>query len=186
MGRFQIVFPYILFTLMIALVIFSNLRERKPSPINYAEAIQTMAALGDDSVSAGHAPDPSICQHCGITITVPDEVAGENDIKSFRFCSPECKEMYLRGQISRREKKKSSRILDPVCGMEVNPTWGISHDYEGATFHFCTEMCRNAFAAAPLAYLAERCMVCRRPVIIAKAFPGTYLGETYYLCSENH
>jgi len=186
MGKFKIAFPYLLFSLMIGLVVWSNLRDRSPSPVNYAESLKTMAALGDGSVDMRGPADPTICQHCGKTISSSDTVPDSESARTFRFCSAPCKDTYLKEQLSRRDKKKSSRILDPVCGMEVNPTWGISYTYEGSKFHFCTEMCRNAFAADPLSFIGERCMVCKKPVIISAALPATYLGETYYLCSEDH
>jgi YHS domain-containing protein len=186
MGRLKIAFPYLLFALMIGLVIWSNLRERSSSPVNYAEAVKTMAALGDGSVATQMPADPTLCQHCGKTISSTDAVPVAPSGSTFRFCSTDCKDTYLKEQINRRVKKKSSRIIDPVCGMEVNPTWGINFSYEGTKFHFCTEMCRNVFAADPLPYIGERCMVCRKPLVLSKAFPATYLGETYFLCSTDH
>ena len=186
MGRFKIAFPYLLFALMIGLVIWSNFRNRSPSPVNYAESLQTMATLGDGSVDMRGPADPTICQHCGKTISTSDILPDGESGSTFRFCSLQCKDDYLKEQLGRREKKRSSRILDPVCGMEVNPTWGIFFSYEGTTFHFCTEICRNAFAVDPLSHIGERCMVCRKPVVVSTAFPATYLGETYYLCTEDH
>jgi polyferredoxin/YHS domain-containing protein len=186
MGRLKIAFPYILFALMIGFVIWSNMRERTQSPINYAEATQTMAAMGDGSKSSLIPADPNICQHCGKNIPEGTAISNARNIAAFNFCCNECRDAYLDSRLAKREKKKSSSIIDPVCGMEVNPAWGISHTYSGTAFNFCTEMCRNAFAASPLAFLAERCMVCRQPVIVAKALPATYLGETYYLCTQEH
>lgn len=81
---------------------------------------------------------------------------------------------------------KENRIFDPVCRMEVNPSWGFTYTYEETTFYFCCKRCIRIFAEDPDAYLGERCMVCGRPVIPSEALPATYMGNTYYLCSEDH
>ena len=45
-------------------------------------------------------------------------------------------------------------VRDPVCGMTVDPAAGKpSHRHGGRTFHFCSEGCREKFAADPEAYL---------------------------------
>ena len=44
--------------------------------------------------------------------------------------------------------------IDPVCGMIVPTNAGKpAFDYEGVTYHFCSEGCREAFQAEPTAYL---------------------------------
>jgi Cu+-exporting ATPase len=41
-------------------------------------------------------------------------------------------------------------MLDPVCGMAVNPeTSKHRFEYNGETFHFCSAGCRSRFAADP-------------------------------------
>ena len=43
-----------------------------------------------------------------------------------------------------------TRVLDPVCGMTVDPaTSNHRFDYRGETFHFCSAGCRTKFAADP-------------------------------------
>jgi Cu+-exporting ATPase len=45
-------------------------------------------------------------------------------------------------------------VLDPVCGMTVNPaTSKHRFEYRGETFHFCRAGCRAKFAADPAKYL---------------------------------
>ncbi|WP_291693964.1 heavy metal translocating P-type ATPase, partial [Bradyrhizobium sp.] len=47
-----------------------------------------------------------------------------------------------------------SGVLDPVCGMTVNPeTSKHRFDHRGETFHFCSAGCRTKFAADPAKYL---------------------------------
>jgi Cu+-exporting ATPase len=48
------------------------------------------------------------------------------------------------------------RVLDPVCGMKVDPaTSKHRFDYRGETFHFCSASCRTKFAADPVSYLEK-------------------------------
>src|SRR5580765_4502576 len=43
-----------------------------------------------------------------------------------------------------------SRVVDPVCGMEVEPVATTPrHETEGVTWYFCCDGCRARFAAAP-------------------------------------
>ena len=44
--------------------------------------------------------------------------------------------------------------LDPVCGMEVNPSSAEAFsEYGGQTFYFCSETCREQFDRDPQKYL---------------------------------
>jgi Cu+-exporting ATPase len=46
---------------------------------------------------------------------------------------------------------------DPVCGMKVDPHVGKpSRDYQGHTYHFCSDGCQAKFAADPERYLTEQ------------------------------
>ena len=72
---------------------------------------------------------------------------------------------------------------DPVCQMEVNSSWGFETPYDGKTIHFCSQRCRDAFIADPLAFTAPHCLVCGNRVDAASALPATYLNRTYLLDS---
>ena len=48
-------------------------------------------------------------------------------------------------------------MLDPVCGMTVNPeTSKHRFDHDGTIYHFCSAGCRSKFAADPAKYLDKR------------------------------
>ncbi|RXT25339.1 copper-translocating P-type ATPase [Rhizobium leguminosarum] len=84
-----------------------------------------------------------------------------------------------------QEKAESAMIRDPVCGMTVDPQAGKpSLDYNGRTYHFCSEGCRTKFAAAPEDYLTAKDPVCGMTVdrSTAKQFLK-HEGEKYYFCS---
>ena len=44
-------------------------------------------------------------------------------------------------------------LVDPVCGMEVTMESEWTAEYEGVTFYFCCEDCRDKFVGEPGKYL---------------------------------
>ena len=49
-----------------------------------------------------------------------------------------------------RKEETMATVKDPVCGMEIDPaTAAASEEYEGTTYHFCSETCHQRFVAAP-------------------------------------
>src|SRR5688572_2953338 len=46
--------------------------------------------------------------------------------------------------------------IDPVCGMTVDPATAAGHvDYQGKTYHFCSQHCIHAFKADPQKFLRK-------------------------------
>src|SRR5260370_3747254 len=63
----------------------------------------------------------------------------------------------------------SGTVIDPVCGMEVDPaTSAGSFEYKGTSFHFCSVRCLEKFKNAPDSF------VTRRAPKPAEALPYTY------------
>jgi YHS domain-containing protein len=51
----------------------------------------------------------------------------------------------------------ASTVVDPVCGMEVNPrTAAAKSCYNGLELYFCTQACKNKFDAAPQDYVLRK------------------------------
>jgi Cu+-exporting ATPase len=44
---------------------------------------------------------------------------------------------------------RSEPVVDPVCGMEVDPATAERVEHEGVPYHFCSVSCRDAFVADP-------------------------------------
>jgi len=44
-------------------------------------------------------------------------------------------------------------VVDPVCGMTVTEESEWTAEYEGATFYFCSEGCRDKFIETPGEFL---------------------------------
>ncbi|MBI5261494.1 MAG: heavy metal translocating P-type ATPase [Bradyrhizobium sp.] len=58
------------------------------------------------------------------------------------------------GQAHHAHGEVTGKVLDPVCGMTVDPaTSKHRFDYQGKTYHFCSAGCRTKFAADPGKYL---------------------------------
>ena len=52
------------------------------------------------------------------------------------------------------QRNKASSVLDPVCGMTVDPVKTPHHaTYSGATYHFCSTKCAATFKAEPAKYI---------------------------------
>ena len=52
--------------------------------------------------------------------------------------------------------RRDAMGLDPVCKMEVNPASAEAlSDYEGVTFYFCSQACKEKFDREPLRYVDQ-------------------------------
>jgi len=48
---------------------------------------------------------------------------------------------------------EEAALVDPVCGMTVTKESEWTAEYEGATFYFCSEGCRDKFIEGPGEFL---------------------------------
>lgn len=44
-------------------------------------------------------------------------------------------------------------VIDPICGMEVDPGTALKSTYEGKDYFFCSEACRTMFDKEPQKYV---------------------------------
>lgn len=52
------------------------------------------------------------------------------------------------------EPSAQSFVVDPVCGMDIDPTHSVAtRSHDGETYYFCASTCRERFDAAPAVYL---------------------------------
>ncbi|HEU4873219.1 MAG TPA: heavy metal translocating P-type ATPase [Pyrinomonadaceae bacterium] len=77
-------------------------------------------------------------------------------------------------------------VLDPVCGMTVNPESAAgSFDYHGQTYYFCSTHCLHRFQQNPESFLNKPAAVApsAQPIGITKApKPATTTGTQKYTC----
>ena len=53
-----------------------------------------------------------------------------------------------------QQQSNERSFRDPVCGMEVSRLSAVADFvYQGKTFYFCAETCRQAFEAEPEKYI---------------------------------
>ncbi|MFP3867984.1 MAG: YHS domain-containing protein [Desulfobacteraceae bacterium] len=54
------------------------------------------------------------------------------------------------------EETKPKCDVDPVCGIDLTAEHGkFAYDFEERTYYFCSEACRDQFAAEPEKYVKE-------------------------------
>src|SRR5215217_2232405 len=54
----------------------------------------------------------------------------------------------------RVESPPEAAVVDPVCGMTIDPADAAGHvHYEGTTYYFCNPSCLERFTAEPRSYL---------------------------------
>jgi P-type Cu+ transporter len=82
-------------------------------------------------------------------------------------------------------------VLDPVCGMKVNPgtARGGSYDHKGQQYHFCNPRCREKFSVEPERYLhahmqrlAGASVAAEHPPPAMKPSSAHSDGATEYVC----
>ena len=60
----------------------------------------------------------------------------------------------MRGREMEKSQTPNTISIDPVCGMEVDPgRTRLVANYQGHSYWFCAEGCREAFEADPQKYL---------------------------------
>ena len=112
---------------------------------------------------------------CGMTVS-PERAAAkvEYDGKLWHFCSKGCATKfntdpanYASGkakpqphthaplvQLGAAPKKAAQEVLDPVCGMTIDPATAAGHaEYQGKTYNFCSPSCLTKFKADPARYV---------------------------------
>jgi YHS domain-containing protein len=53
------------------------------------------------------------------------------------------------------EKKAAGKVVDPVCGMEVDPKTATSATYQGKTYYFCSADDKAKFEKEPEKYVKK-------------------------------
>ena len=54
------------------------------------------------------------------------------------------------------DKKALGKVVDPVCGMEIEMAAAVTATHQGKTYYFCTEDNRAKFLKDPDRYTAKR------------------------------
>src|ERR1700756_1638445 len=57
---------------------------------------------------------------------------------------------------SKNDAPSTDQPVDPVCGMKVDPKDAEIFEYQGKTYYFCCDGCREAFQENPAEYLKPK------------------------------
>ena len=77
-------------------------------------------------------------------------------------------------------------MIDPVCGMEVNPSDAAGmYEYGGTTYFFCNPSCLERFRAQPDAYLAPAQDIIA-PRVSSRGSPGQLAPEPRYPSTDGY
>jgi len=163
--RFHLLFPYLLLGVLASAIAYTNMDASDDHPTHLVN-------------------HSAVCQTCGMTVNTDTALRSNKNGTTRYYCSESCRAR-ARENIE-TGPKANGRIVDVVCHMEVNRSWGFQADYKDKRYYFCTTQCRDKFVASPSKYLTVSCMVCGRPLAGKQTFSATYLGHTYHLCSESH
>jgi YHS domain-containing protein len=83
----------------------------------------------------------------------PAEVAGDSFHTAFQKAEPDVR-IFMRNQIRRKEQCFMDKTKDVVCGAEIDRDRAAgSFDYQGKTYHFCSEQCRDVFKGDPASFI---------------------------------
>ncbi len=95
------------------------------------------------------------------------------------------------------------KVVDPVCGMEIDPRRALEHEYQGKIYHFCGSNCEAHFKQDPEKFknydnMNPKLMQMKSseedlvidPVCGMKGKPEDWIehehdGEKYYFCNES-
>lgn len=84
-------------------------------------------------------------------------------------------------------------IIDPVCGMKVNPSESYDYTYGNKKYSFDSYDCRKAFIVNPKKYIENACtppaknrdLVCGLVVDLSESFDLKYKNKIYYFHSKS-
>lgn len=92
------------------------------------------------------------------------------------------------GEEQAREHEEDT-VVDPVCGMKLKKTDAkATHEYNGKTYYFCMEGCKEKFVKEPAKYVRAdenkvTCPVSGSTFNKSEAYGSKeYNGKTYYFC----
>jgi len=92
---------------------------------------------------------------CGMQVD-PARATGraEHEGRTYYFCSTFCLDKFQQEPAKYATPPSAKKATDPVCQMQVDPASAAArYDYNGRTYYFCCNGCRQKFQADPERYL---------------------------------
>jgi len=103
-----------------------------------------------------HAEDSTVDPVCGMKVKKSEAKATyEYDGRTYYFCMEACKEKFVKDP-EKYAKMEGEKVVCPVSGEEINKSEAAgSHEYNGKTYYFCCDGCKEKFLKDPEKYLKK-------------------------------
>ena len=102
---------------------------------------------------------------CGMVIVPSKSIEYKYKGDKYYFCSASCEHEfksdpdkykdfeYADPKLMHKQSSEEELVVDPVCGMEIYPSYSIEHEYKGKKYYFCAQSCVTDFKNDPEKYL---------------------------------
>ncbi|HLB67801.1 MAG TPA: NTP transferase domain-containing protein [Thermoplasmata archaeon] len=136
-----------------------SIRVLAPSPVAYVGLVASrkrstvlLADLKKEGVPPGALGRVRSPAGLDLAAQTPEEIALSilAEITQARRASPRSVDLPLAAEVTAH---KTAGSVDPVCGMEVDPSTPLRATHNGATYYFCSESCRVRFLESPAEFL---------------------------------
>jgi len=102
---------------------------------------------------------------CGMEIVPSKSIEYNYKGEKYYFCSASCAHEFKSDpeaykdfehadpKLMHKGVAEEDLVIDPVCGMEILPSYSIEHEYKGKKYYFCAQSCVKDFKLDPDKYL---------------------------------
>ena len=102
---------------------------------------------------------------CGMVIVPSKSIEYKYKGDKYYFCSASCEHEFKSNpdkykdfehadpKLMHKQSSEEELVVDPVCGMEIYPSYSIEHEYKGKKYYFCAQSCVTDFKNDPEKYL---------------------------------
>jgi len=102
---------------------------------------------------------------CGMEIIPSRSIEYKFKDEKFHFCSASCEREFKSDpekykdfehadpKLMHKQSSEEELVVDPVCKMEIYPSYSIEHEYKGEKYYFCAQSCVEDFKVDPEKYL---------------------------------
>lgn len=102
---------------------------------------------------------------CGMVIVPSKSIEYKYKGDKYYFCSASCEHEFKSNpdkykdfehadpKLMHKQSSEEELVVDPVCGMEIYPSYSIEHEYKGKKYYFCAQSCVTDFKNDPEKFL---------------------------------
>jgi YHS domain-containing protein len=107
-----------------------------------------------------------LCECCGCKEKMEWNEAGKLDVQTINFKfgilqiitsnTPEVVKKLLNPFTKKKTEMSQEKVKDLVCGMHIDKERAIKTEYEGKTYYFCAQHCKDKFSKEPGKYIEKQ------------------------------